>query len=610
MTSSTTIESDDDHKIFTSGEEDELDFQSDTAWDSLPTRATTSSYSGAKGPGIGTIFDESPPSNAVEEKLRTLEDLMVTGSFQDHLSEKHGHTEDEENDYFSTPIAHKYQDEGEDFGTPVRRKKTPLRDHDSIGQSSIDDDLFLDAHDEIPEQLSVVSKEPSDSLLEDDWELDDDLSTNDLTKDSPLYALRHAGRRIFSAHFADHPSEQEEDFDMGVSLPSSSRNVSGSKSSLFDWSEPQHAQSDVSRGAYRPRTAHSKQGWDPRSGRALGRQKASALHLRSQSVPVIREPAESGDNQINPKFGTWGLGNKGVSEDWNDDFDFDEASEENIETKSTFGERVSLGGGMKVPQEILDRQASVHGQFGQVQELTLLVQELKRLQTQADALGLMGGPSAELWKEAEGIINLATLDDEDKEFMPPQSPSSDFDAFEDSPAGNRPRKQSILSAYRESFGSDKDTGSRKSSPATAKVTSPMTPPQNRPRTSSVAQARSVLEVIHQQRSTSHTPRSNTSTPQQLRKLPFDTQSLRDLVVRAGVVTRALKEIVRKAQDLPESPIPELEDHPSPAFSKIFESPSLRKSLPQGRSTNSYLRSSLNGNDDGAMNGHMKPMTVI
>ncbi|EDN05293.1 predicted protein [Histoplasma mississippiense (nom. inval.)] len=31
------------------------------------------------------------------------------------------------------------------------------------------------------------------------------------------------------------------------------------------------------------------------------------------------------------------------------------------------------------------------------------------------------------------------------------------------------------------------------------------------------------------------------------KLPFDTQSLRDLVIRAGVVTRSLKEVVRKAE---------------------------------------------------------------
>jgi hypothetical protein len=56
-----------------------MDFQSDTAYDSLATRATASSHSGLRGPCIDTIFDESPPPETSKE-LVALEDLMDGGS--------------------------------------------------------------------------------------------------------------------------------------------------------------------------------------------------------------------------------------------------------------------------------------------------------------------------------------------------------------------------------------------------------------------------------------------------------------------------------------------------------------------------------------------------
>jgi hypothetical protein len=55
------------------------------------------------------------------------------------------------------------------------------------------------------------------------------------------------------------------------------------------------------------------------------------------------------------------------------------------------------------------------------------------------------------------------------------------------------------------------------------------------------------------------------------KLPFDTSSLKDLVVRAGVVTRALKEVIRKAEGVATSPqnvFPQ-----DPPFRRIFDKPS-------------------------------------
>ena len=76
---STTFGSDYDQRVFSSGDEDSVDFQSDTAYDSLATRATASSHSGLRGPGIETIFDESPPRETSKD-LVGLEDLIGKGT--------------------------------------------------------------------------------------------------------------------------------------------------------------------------------------------------------------------------------------------------------------------------------------------------------------------------------------------------------------------------------------------------------------------------------------------------------------------------------------------------------------------------------------------------
>src|SRR2546421_6542040 len=181
------------------------------------------------------------------------------------------------------------------------------------------------------------------------------------------------------------------------------------------------------------------------------------------------------------KFGTWGLGNKGVSEEWNDDFEFDDLDN---------GANDDLGGlplndvslkGMKVPQSIIDRQASVHGQFSQVQEFMLLVEELKRLRVHGAALQLIQGQSSHLWEDAENIINLATLNDEDEDLRPhsPASPST-FDDFDDhSPTFSRSRKPSVINGDENGY---PDPLPRRSMSYAA------TPPHGRPRSESLAQA--------------------------------------------------------------------------------------------------------------------------
>ena len=274
---------------------------------------------------------------------------------------------------------------------------------------------------------------------------------------------------------------------------------------------------------------------------------------------------------------------------------------------------------MLVPRAILERQASVHGQFGQVKELTLLVEELKRLRQQATVQGIIQGQSAELWKEAEGIINLATLDDEEQEFPPPRSPlatGSEFDVFdEDSPSSFAKRKSGYQHREDRLSNGDDTPSSQKSSRSSPDKSALDTPTKARPRKESAAKAKSVLETIHQQRVEYNSPFSDARSSQ--KKLPFDTTSLRDLVTRAGVVTRALKEIVRRAENGTLSPAtkPQPTVPPDPLFSQIFQqhSPSSPVSktprLTQSPKSNNFRGGPI-ANTDNDINGHMKMMTVV
>ncbi|KAI9880226.1 MAG: hypothetical protein M1823_006754, partial [Watsoniomyces obsoletus] len=142
----------------------------------------------------------------------------------------------------------------------------------------------------------------------------------------------------------------------------------------------------------------------------------------------------------------------------------------------------------------------------------------------------------ELWDDAENIINLATLNDEDETPLRPPSPISPDIFGEDRSPNN----------HRISIDERRDSSARRS------LSNPATPPFSRPRGESLMQAKSFLQTIHQNRGgEDSSPAAPFSPPRE--KLPFDTQDLRDLVTRAGVITRALKEIVRKAEGVAVSP---------------------------------------------------------
>ncbi|KAL4801301.1 hypothetical protein BDV18DRAFT_86521 [Aspergillus unguis] len=527
-----TIIGSDDTRVFTSGDEDETDFMSDTAFDSIRTHITTDSLC-LQPPRIESIFDKAIVPSMSNEPFAKPDGIILPKPQPLPPTKSHG-VDLKEAALPSVPVTQNLTD-----------------DHEGDTEVSFPSDLSED-----DDTHSMVASLPGDKTIRPSLTLAKfgALSVENTESQQELPAAHGIKDVDFAMKESTH---LESDAILGEIHETSPR------MNIFDWSEQSKPDREGSGPDGRPRTVHGKQGPGMRGSRASGRKPPSALHYRSQSVPVAREPTVPNESrQTSGKFGTWGLGSKGVSEDWDSDFEFednkdkdDNTMNENINPKKHVSRPSVI-----VPQAIMERQASLHGQFGQVQELTLLVEELKRLRHQASFLDLIRGPSNELWKEAEGIVDLATLDDEDNSHSPPRSPSLTFSFDEsegDSSQLNDPWQRVSGDSWRASI--SENSSSRP-------TTSPC-PDQ----TAATTKTHSVLDLIYQQR-LSHDPPTLNSQPPRSKKLPFDTQSLRDLVVRAGVVTRALKEVVRKAEGVTNGS--EENMHPShPAFSRIFEHPS-------------------------------------
>jgi hypothetical protein len=516
---SSTVIGSDDTRVFTSGDEYETDMMTDY-WDSVRTRET--SGGGLKGLQIETMFDKAG-SRLSNEEVTTLEDLLPRGSFTSRLEQE-------------TPLF-------------------PDSLVSSVAQVRLNEDTWISEGDE--ENASMIGALPGEP--------------NGPAVQSPLSGS------------LSNPSVAHAAFSSAIPEPGSpvAESHMSQKMNIFDWSEQARPDRDATDTEARPRTMHGKQSGVARGSRAACRKVPSAIHLRSQSVPVARELPANETRQPSGKFGTWGLGSKGVSEDWDSDFDFDDSEEPAASNDTKSSEPEAAPQSMMVPKAILERQASLRGQFGQVQELTLLVQELKRLRHQASVLDLVTGPSSELWKEAEGIVNLATIDDDDDRRSPPGSPSSLTFSFDDSD------DEGVNSASKRNSDNFWQGGPQQG--IQIQSTSPKQPKENHPSSSwnsntqsenrlftsplghlskNSPKSKSVLDILQPSRRTED---SSLAPPPRTQKLPFDTQSLRDLVVRAGVVTRALKEVIRKAEGVDSSP---QNVFPSdPPFRRIFDQPS-------------------------------------
>lgn len=372
------------------------------------------------------------------------------------------------------------------------------------------------------------------------------------------------------------------------------------------------------------------------------------MHVRSQSVPVIPDiVGQRETTKLTPKFGTWGIGVKGVSEDWDNDFDFDLAGTDPMQDP-----HVPLS--MHVPLAIQAAQATVVGHVGQIREVCLLVEDLKRLRGLARERGLLDGPSAGLWKEADGIIALAVPDEEDLTLAlsPPLSPatpcsplstrsslfdeqlegandrviaqSSPDDAHKSIAEDLYPRPPSHIhqgahARRRSVFSTPEDNifGFGENAPmAVTPLCNGLEPPLSlTPRQASASSvvARSVMEHMHQHRSTSD-PMLPELVTRSSNKMPFDTTSLRDLVNRASTLSRTLADIVRKSEGFT-SPnnTPRREREASPAFTRVFTEPTAMvktppsQHLPRSHSANTVL--SLDASPARSIGNRMHMMAV-
>lgn len=587
---STLLGSDNENSRFLSSDEDEFDCRSETVYDSTRTGATGSSHSGVRRRPIQTVFDESPTMDPPKHKVLALQDLLSNESFvQSDALQCNAEAE-------------------QGLVTPIRAKTCA----EELYPTLVHDANRLFPTDISPSPQEISSKATQDGQINQDFD-DEDWSFENVADTNQIFPRHNSATETDQSK----PLGTSPRFSLRLPHTPSPRVEASQKMNIFEWSEQPSVEKESSG---RPKTVHGMKAKDIRSSRLGVRRGPNALHLRSQSVPAPQDGSGHRPHNHAAKLESWVLGNKGVSEDWDGDFDFEE-TQRSVWQTTTGSEAIQSSNlsGMLVPRAILERQASVHGQFGQVKELTLLVEELKRLRQQATVQGIIQGQSAELWKEAEGIINLATLDDEEQEFPPPRSPlatGSEFDVFdEDSPSSFAKRKSGYQHREDRLSNGDDTPSSQKSSRSSPDKSALDTPTKARPRKESAAKAKSVLETIHQQRVEYNSPFSDARSSQ--KKLPFDTTSLRDLVTRAGVVTRALKEIVRRAENGTLSPAtkPQPTVPPDPLFSQIFQqhSPSSPVSktprLTQSPKSNNFRGGPI-ANTDNDINGHMKMMTVV
>jgi hypothetical protein len=274
-----------------------------------------------------------------------------------------------------------------------------------------------------------------------------------------------------------------------------------------------------------------------------------------------------------------------VSEDWDDDFEFEE--EMSLGSNKKDENRFS----MVVPASIQAMQPSVKAYSGQIRELSLLVNDLKRLCRLGKETGMERGAYAHLWEEAQGIIKLASPDEDVNEAAEPEidlAPSNESSRKRDGTStdmNHRPlaRRRSVFAPEDDIFG-NWDQTDLESEPIRPRT------PDNQVRSQGYppgSVTRSVMEAMSSRQKGEDDELSNV-------KLNFDTNNLKELVKQASDLRNTLSDLVRKADRITQSPVrtPKRGERAdgSPAFTRVFDEPpsSPTRRLTQSHSSNSGL----------------------
>jgi len=589
---STLVGSDNEARGVGSGDEDDADLQSETVFDSLRTGATRST-SGARGPRIETIFDESPPQSRV--KVTALRDLLPKGTFREDQFVD-GNTGNDS-------IA----EEEESISTPVRTI-VPDRTWTDISGTSrttgipLFPTLVPSSPPDMPKPLSLGTLEwdvNADDDSESRWSFEEDEENEPWGVAPATQGATPASLARHNSHFFALGSGGSSPKPLTPQHHLMDHNDRDARSSIFDWSEQQPTdKSSGNRSPPRPRTVHGKKDADRRGSRSIGRRVPSGLHARSQSVPVVPDVDGKRSTVVTNKFGTWGVGSKGVTEDWNDDFDFSDLQGAPAEEGSDESPRMDSSAAMFVPKTIQEQQNNVLANIGLLREWGLLIEELKEQRFRADNLGILDGPHAAMWEEVDAMIDLADQEAEQQgippRLSPPSSPGFDESAFDDvsgssptngrgrrkssplaseEPANrpayarsstSRPRRKSILPPNYDIFGPQ--SSPLPSSAAHAPAFAPRsTPSVSRPRKGSEAKAQSIIAAL--KRRSMHESNMDLQLATPTEKVPFDTATLRRIVPYVNGLTRRVKDALREAEGLYHSPSTSPKD---PPFSRIFQ----------------------------------------
>ncbi|KAG9960650.1 hypothetical protein KCU61_g6330, partial [Aureobasidium melanogenum] len=519
-------------------EDETLDSQGDTIYDSVRTRAPKSSP-GRRGPSIETIFGDSPPFH-IHGKHTMLRDYLQTGPLHDQgYSLKPRHSIIHEEDAISTP-ARSARQQSLGNSPMLRMKQSLARTNVPSSPPTMPSLSDLRQH---AEHFPDVTDADADDDEESSWSFADDDDDEPQVPYKNRFAHLGITPDLLSPH--GHASSSANTTPQRPTIRSTDRDT---RSSIFDWSEQQPIEkSPNNRSPPRPKTVHGKKDAETRGSRSVGRRAPSGLHVRSQSVPVAQEG--DGKRTGTNKFGTWGIGSKGVTEDWNEDFDFED---ENAPEEK----RLDSGVSMFVPKSIRDQQTNVLANIGLLRDWGLLIEELKELKMRAVMLEVLDGDNEKMWSEVDAMIDLADQESDEQtlapRFSPSSSPSFNYDAFDDPLPATEHLMPPPLFGLPESpadgefdFYSEEATVSPSRTDNGIFIT-PATP--GRPRKNSEAVARSVIEALQQKRL------SNAGlNPERRDKVHFDTATLKRIIPYVQELRDRVKKVIRDAEDLLPSP---------------------------------------------------------
>lgn len=556
-----TVGSSEYHHGFISGDDDDANSQTDTPFDSFRTMA--SDRKRAVDSPLDSMFDESllsTVSNGSKPKRLSIQDILGPSSdVSNKIMEEEEGTSSPVRGNDDESMAHlRPADAGDGNGSVQRSMRTGFRPGGHYSLLSLDDEDDDDLGWARPDETEVY---------------------NHLSPPSSMNSRRGSPKVWSELGKIGVNGKPDMHFDATGERP---------RSTVFDWTEPPlHDRREKNGLFHRPKTVHGKQELDLRGGRSASRKGFVAAHVRSQSVPVVPDPTET--TKSAPKFGTWGLGQKNVSEDWDDDFEFDE---EKGSIMDSVGIKNENGFSMLVPASIQATQPTVKAHSGQIRELSLLVNDLKRLCRLGQEMSMLVGSSAKLWHEAEGIIALASPDEDtestdmetvdamksapiDERFVEKGFDGASLEVRESPQHRTSPssRRRSVFSPDDDIFGTwdHLDPGNIGERPKTPEN------PVVEPRSTSVA--RSVMASMRTHRTTFDVDEKHNDDDDDnehyKKKMNFDTNSLKELVKRAGDLRDSLSELVRREDHITQSPArtpKRTRPDGSPAFTRVFDDP--------------------------------------